>query len=33
VEKWTCKELVDQINYSNMEITGTIEEIRCGGIP
>jgi len=27
VEKWTCKELVDQINYSNMEITGTIEEL------
>lgn len=27
VEKWTCKELVDQINYSNMEIEGVIDEI------
>lgn len=27
VEKWTCKELVDQINYSDMEIKGTIQEI------
>ena len=28
IEKWTCKELVDQINYSNLEIKGTINEIN-----
>ncbi len=27
VEKWTCKELVDQINNSDMVITGVINEI------
>lgn len=27
VEKWTCKEWVDQINYLNLEIKGSIEEL------
>jgi len=28
IEKWTCKELVDQINYSNLEIKGSINDIN-----
>lgn len=28
VDKWTCKELVDQVNYSNLEIKGVIKEIN-----
>jgi hypothetical protein len=27
IEKWTCKEFVDQVNYSDIEIKGAITEI------
>lgn len=28
VDKWTCKELVDQINYSDLDIKGNILELH-----